>query len=73
MILGTFAIGAGAACPAQLSVIFTPLVPRGGFLKIVSVGISTYASVKTSFSRADISVETGFRADIGRNADWNYL
>ena len=47
--------------------------PWGGFLKIVSVGIPTYTGAKTGFSRADVSVETGFRAGIGQNADWNKL
>ena len=46
---------------------------RGGFLKIVSVGIPTYAGAKTGFSRADVGLETGFRTCIGRNADWNNL
>ena len=42
----------------------------GAFLKIASVGIPTYAGAKTDFSRADISMETGFCASIGRNAAW---
>ena len=45
----------------------------GGFLKIISVGIPTYAGVKTSFSRADIGMETGFHAAVGQNAGWNNL
>ena len=42
--------------------------PRGRFLKIIPIGIT-----KTGFSRADVSMETGFHAGIGRNADWNNL
>ena len=40
----------------------------GGFLKVVSVGIPTYAGVKTGFSRDEVGIETGFHAGVGRNA-----
>ena len=47
--------------------------PRGWFLKIISVGIPTYAGMKIGF-HADVSPrETGFRAGVGRYADWNNL
>ena len=41
---------------------------RGGFLKIISIGIPTYTGMKTSF-HADVSPKN----DVGRNADWNNL
>ena len=39
----------------------------GGFLKVISVGIPTYAGVKTgSVCRAEVGIETGFHAGIDR-------
>ena len=47
--------------------------PWGRFLKIVFVGIPTHTGMKTSFYADFSSLETGFRAGIGRNANWNNL
>ena len=48
--------------------------PRGGFLKITPTGIPTYADMKKNwFLGLMWSMETGFHAGIGRNADWNNL
>ena len=46
-------------------------MPRGGFLKSISVGILTYADMKTGFHADVSSIETSFHT--GRNADWNNL
>ena len=44
--------------------------PRGGFLKIISAGILTAPALK-QVSRADVGMETGFHAGVGRKSDWN--
>ena len=38
---------------------------RGGFLKIISVGILAYAGMKTSFNADVRPIEAGFHAGIG--------
>ena len=45
----------------------------GGILKFIPINIPTYNGTKTGFSRADVGVEAGFCASIGRNTDWNTL
>ena len=48
-------------------------------LKMISIGISTYAGgvpASSSFylvSRDDVGLETSFYAGLGRNANWNNL
>ena len=57
-----------------------PKMPSCGFLKIIPIGILSYARRENQFLgltawkpvfRADISVEIGFHAGVGQNANWN--
>ena len=46
---------------------------QGGFLKTISVGILTYAGMKTSCHTWYLALEIGFHAGLGQKADWNNL
>ena len=53
--------------------LFWNCTTKGGFLKIVSIGVPTYACTKTGFNANVDPLETGLCSGIGRNADWDIL